>query len=163
MYAWRSLSQSNFSFTVSDIEFLHMLSGLMESCSGISSCAILVGDRGGGVDTRSTTFSAVEVFVLFTLFGRPCCAPTSTNLWNCVSTGTLFAATYSIMSHAVDASSSLSSEYYRMISLHLPFPCSCSCVFFLFLEAAISFDNLVMFSLVATYYGSSVSISPLGS
>ena len=80
MYAWRSLSRSNFSFKVFDIAFLHMSSGLMEGGSGISSCVILVEDGGGGVDTRSTTFSAVEVFVIFAFFGRPWCAPASTNI-----------------------------------------------------------------------------------
>ena len=80
--------------------------GLMEGGSGIHSCVILVGDGGGGVDTRSTTFSAVEVFVLFAFFGRHCCAPASTNILNWASTGTLFVAVSSIMSHAVATSSS---------------------------------------------------------
>ena len=124
---------------------------------------ILVGDGGGGVDTRSTTFSAIEVFVLFALFGRPCCAPASTNIWNCVSTGTLFVAASSIMSHAVATSSSSSYEDSGMISLRLPFPCSYSWVFFLFLEVAISFNNFRIFSFVIVYFRSSVSISPLGS
>ena len=106
IYAWMSLLWLNFSFKVSDIAFLHMSSGLMESCSGISSCVILVRDGGGGVDTRSTTFLVVEVFELFDLFGQPCCTPASTNLWNWVSTGTLFATASSIMSHDVAASSS---------------------------------------------------------
>ena len=162
MYTWRSLSQLNFSFKVSDIAFLHMSSGLMEGGSGISSCVILVGDGGGGVDTRSTTFSAVEVFVLFAFFGRPCCAPASTNLCNCVSNGTLFAVASSIMSHAVAASSSSSSEDSGMISLRLPFPCGCCYVLFLFLAATISFDNLVIISLVIACSGFLVSIPSFG-
>ena len=82
IYAWRSMSQSNLSFKVFGIAFLHMSSGLMEGGYGISSCVILVGDEGGGVDTRSTTFLAIDVFVFFSFFGRPCCAPALTNFWN---------------------------------------------------------------------------------
>ena len=69
MYAWKSLSRSNLSFRVFGITFLHMSIGLMEGGSGIVSWVILVGDGGGGVDTRSTTFSNIEVFVLLTFFG----------------------------------------------------------------------------------------------
>ena len=68
MYTWKSLSQSNLSFKVSGIAFLHMSIGLMEGGFGIVSWVILVRDEGGGVDTRMT-FSAVEVFVIFTFFG----------------------------------------------------------------------------------------------
>ena len=69
MYAWNPQSWSNLSFKVSDIAFLHMSIGIMEGSYGFSSCVIWVGDGGGGVDTKSTMFSAVEVFVLFTFFG----------------------------------------------------------------------------------------------
>ena len=69
MYAWKSLSWSNLSFRVSGIAFLHMSNGLMEGSCGIFSCVIWVGEGGGGVDTKSTIFLVVEVFVLFTFFG----------------------------------------------------------------------------------------------
>ena len=69
MYAWKSLSWLKCSFRVFDIASLHMSTGIMEGSCGISSYVIWVGDGGGGVDTRSTMFSVVEVFVLFTFFG----------------------------------------------------------------------------------------------
>ena len=64
MYAWKSLSSSNLSFKVSGIAFLHMSTGLIVGRCGISSCVIWVRDGGGGVDTKSTMFLVVEVFVL---------------------------------------------------------------------------------------------------
>ena len=67
---------------------------------------ILVGDGGGGVDTKSIMFSAIEVFVHFTFFGRPCCDPASTNHLNCISTKTLFATVSYMMS--MDVATSLS-------------------------------------------------------
>ena len=70
MYAWKSLSWSNLSFRVSDIAFLHMSTRLMVGSYKISSCVIWVRYGGGGVDTKSTMFSTIEVFVLFTFF-RP--------------------------------------------------------------------------------------------
>ena len=70
----------------------------------------LVWRRGGGVDTRSAMFSAVEVFVLFTFFGRPCFDPILTKHMNCVLTETLFTTASSMMSMAVATSSSSSSD-----------------------------------------------------
>ena len=69
MNACRSLSLSNFSFTASDITLFHKLSGLIESCSSANSSVTFVGDGGGGVDTRSTTFSSVDVCVILDFFG----------------------------------------------------------------------------------------------
>ena len=69
MSAWKYLSWLNISFRVFGIEFLHMSTGLMEGSFGIYSCVIWVRDGGGGVDTRSTIFLAVKVFVLFGFFG----------------------------------------------------------------------------------------------
>ena len=126
MYAWKSLSRSNLSFRVSGISFLHMSVGLIDGSSGSVSCVILVGDGGGDVDTRSTTFSAVEVFVLFTFFGQPCYAPASTNFWNCASIEILLAVESSMMETAMEANSSSSSDDSSMISLCFPFPCFCS-------------------------------------
>ena len=103
-----------------------MSTRLVEGSSGIASCVIWVRDGGGGVDTKSTTFSVVEVFVLLTFFGRPCCAPASTNFWNYASTKILFVAASSMMLTAVAANSSSSSDYSAMVSLRFPFPCSCS-------------------------------------
>ena len=82
MYAWRSLSLSNFSFTASDIALLHKLSGLIKCYSGICSPVTFVGDGGGGIDTRSTTFSGIDVWVILAFFGRLGSAPASTNIWN---------------------------------------------------------------------------------
>ena len=69
MYTWKSLSWSNLSFKVSSIAFLHMSTRIIVGSYGISSCVIWVGDGGGGVETKSTTFLFIEVFVLFTFFG----------------------------------------------------------------------------------------------
>ena len=80
MNACKSLSLSNFSFTSSGITLLHKSSGLIESCSGANSSVTFVGVRGWGVDTRSTTFSSVDVCVILAFFGQPCNAPASTNL-----------------------------------------------------------------------------------
>ena len=133
-----------------------MSTGLMEGSFGIYSCVIWVRDGGGGVDTRSTIFSAIEVFVIFGFFDRPCRAPTSTNFLNCVSTKTLFSMASSIMSTAVANSSSSSSESER-ISLCFPFP-FVSVAFFL--TVAISFASFFIFSFVMSYSGLSDSISP---
>ena len=56
MYAWKYISWSNLSFKVFGIAFFHMSIKLIEGSSGIASYMIWVGDGGGGVDTRSTTF-----------------------------------------------------------------------------------------------------------
>ena len=90
---------------------------------GVSSCVIWVGDGGGGVETKSTMFSDVEVFALFTFSGRPCCAPASTNHLNCVSINTLFAVASYMISTEVASSSSSSSDS-EMIIFRFPFPCS---------------------------------------
>ena len=82
MNSCRSLSLSNFSFTASDITLLHKSSGLIDICSGANSSVTFVRDGGGGVDTRSTMFSSVDVCVILAFFGQPCNAPASTNLWN---------------------------------------------------------------------------------
>ena len=66
MNAWKSPSWSNLSFRVSGIAFLQMSTGLIVGICVVSSYVIWVGDGGGGVETKSTMFSAVEVFVLFT-------------------------------------------------------------------------------------------------
>ena len=83
-----------------------MSTGLMKGRCGIYSCVIWVKDGGGGVDTKATMFSAVEVFVLFVFFGRPCYAHVSTNILNYVSTETLFAMASSMMLVAIANSSS---------------------------------------------------------
>ena len=80
---------SNFSFTASNIALLHKSSGLIDCYSGICSSVTFVEDGGGGVDTRSTKFLGVDMWVILSFFGRPGSAPTSTNIWNWVSTGTL--------------------------------------------------------------------------
>ena len=46
-----------------------MSTGLIVGSYGISSYVIWVRDGGGGVETKLTTFSVVEVFVPFTFFG----------------------------------------------------------------------------------------------
>ena len=140
MNAYRSLSLSTFSFTASDIALLHKLSGIIESGPGIFSSVTFVGDGGGGIDTRSTKFSGVFVWVILAFFGCPSSAPASTNLWNWVSTGTLFVVESSIMLRDLDSSSSSSFDDSTMIRLHLPFPCCRCCVFNFFLAAAISFE-----------------------
>ena len=68
MNDYRSLSLSTFSFTTSDIALLHKLSGLIESGFGIFS-SFIVEDGGGGVGTRSMTFSGVDVWVILAFFG----------------------------------------------------------------------------------------------
>ena len=123
MYAWKSPSWSNLSFRVFGIAFLQMSTGIMVGTCGLSSCVIWVGDGGGDVETKSTMFSDVEVFALFTFSGRPCCAPASTNRLNYVSTETLFATMSSMMSTTIDTSSSSSSNSERII-LRFPFPFS---------------------------------------
>ena len=156
IYAWKSLSWSNLSFRVSDIEFLHISTGLMEGSCGISSCVIWVRDRGGGVDTKSTIFLAIEVFVPFTFFGRPCCAPDVTKSLNYVSTETLFATASSMMSNAVANSSS---SYYDSERIGLRFPFPFVLVAF-FLVAAISFASFFTLSLVMAYSRLLDSMSP---
>ena len=86
MYAWKSPSWLNHSFSVSDIAFLQMSTGLMVGICGLSSYVIWVGDGGGGVGTKSIMFSSIKVVVLFTFFGQPCFAPASTNRLNCFLT-----------------------------------------------------------------------------
>ena len=70
MNAWKLRSWLNLSFRVFGIAFLQMLTGLMVGTCGLYSCVIWVGYGGGGVETKSTMFSAIEEFVLFTFFGR---------------------------------------------------------------------------------------------
>ena len=161
MNACRSLSLLNFVFTAFDIALLHKSSGLTKCFSGTCSSITFVGDGGGGVDTRSTTFSGVVVWVVLAFFGRPGSAPALTNIWNQVSTGTLFAAPSFIMSMVVAPSSSSSSEDSVMISLCLPFPCCCCCVFNFFLAVAIYFDNFLIMTFVIAYSRFSGSVSPL--
>ena len=69
MNAYKYLSLSNVSLIDSDITFLHKSSGLIECCSGTYSSVNFVGDGGGGVDTRSTMFSGIDVWVILDLFG----------------------------------------------------------------------------------------------
>ena len=97
MYAWKSLSWLNLSFRVYGIAFLLMSTGIMVGICGLSSFVIWVGDGGGGVETKSTMFSPVEVVLLFTFFGQPCFAPTSTNYLNCVLTNSLFVVASSMI------------------------------------------------------------------
>ena len=78
--SYKSLSLWNFSLTSSNITVLHKSRGLTDCGVGICSLVIFVSDGGGGVDTRSTTFSGIIVVLAF--FGRLACAPTSMNLWN---------------------------------------------------------------------------------
>ena len=78
---------------------------------GFSSCVIWVGDGGGGVETKSTMFSVVEVFVLFTFFSRPYCAPDLRKCLNYVSTINLFTTASSMMSTAVATSPSSYSNF----------------------------------------------------
>ena len=118
MNACKSLSLSNFALTASDIALLHKSRGLTECCVGTCSSVTFVSDGGGGVDTRSTVFSNVVVWVVLAFFGRPSSAPASTNIWNWVSTGTLFAEASSIMSRDVAASSSSLFDDSAMIILH---------------------------------------------
>ena len=101
-----------------------MSNGIMVGICRLSSCVIWVGYGGGGVETKSTMFSSIEVVVIFTFFGHPCFAPASTNHLNCVCTKTLFAVVSSRMSAVVANSSSLSFES-DMRSLRFPFPFSC--------------------------------------
>ena len=123
MYALKSPSWLNRSFNVSSIAFLQMSIGIMVGICGLSSYVIWVGDGVGGVETKSTMFSPIEVVVLFTFFGRTCFAPTSTNHLNCVSTNTLFVvASYMISTELASISSSSSDS--EMITLHFPFPYS---------------------------------------
>ena len=82
MNSCKSMSLLNFSLTASNIEFLHKSSGLIECCSGACSLVTFVGDGGGGIDTRSTTFSGVVVWVVLSFFGRPGSSPTLENHWN---------------------------------------------------------------------------------
>ena len=82
MNVYKSLSLSNFSLIASDIAFLHKSSGLIECCSGTCSLVTFIGDGGEAVDTRSTTFSGIVVWVILAFFGPPGSAPASTNLWN---------------------------------------------------------------------------------
>ena len=121
MYAWKSPSWLNRSFSVFGIAFLQMSTELMVGICVVSSCVIWVGDGGGGVETKSTMFSSIEVVAVFTFFGLPCFAPASTNHLNCVSTETLFAVVSSMMSTVVANSSTLYSNSAR-ISLCFPFP-----------------------------------------
>ena len=71
------VSLSKFAFIVSGIALLYKLRGMTDYCADACSSIICVGDGGGAVDTRSTTFSGVIVVLAF--FGRPACAPASTN------------------------------------------------------------------------------------
>ena len=136
-----------------------MSTGLMEGSCGISSYVICIRDAGGGVDTKSTICLAVEVFVLFTFLGRPCCALSSTNHLNWVLTGALFATTSSMMSTVVAASFSSSFDYER-ISLCFPFH-FVSVDFFLI--ATISFASFLILSLVMAYSRFSDSMSSYNS
>ena len=77
-----SLSLSNFSFIASEIALLHKLSGIIECCSGTFSSVTFVEDGGGGVDTRSTMFSGVDMWVILAFFGLPGSALALTNIWN---------------------------------------------------------------------------------
>ena len=156
MYAWKSISWLNLSFKVFGLAFLHMSTRIMEGSFGISSCVIWVGDGGGGVDTRSTIFLVVEVFVVFDFFDQPCHAPALKFFWNYVSNETLFATTYSIMSTAIANSSSSSSKSERII-LCFPFP-FVSVAFLL--ATIISFSSFFIFSLVMSYSRLSDSIPP---
>ena len=63
MNAYKSLSLSNFSLTDYNIAFLHKSSGLIECCSGTFSSVTFVEDGGGGIDTRLTMSSGVDVWL----------------------------------------------------------------------------------------------------
>ena len=137
--SYKSLSLSNFAFTFSDITVLHRSRGMTDYGAGTCSSVIFIGDGGGGIDTRSTTFSGV--IMVFAFFSQPACAPASTNHWNWVSINTLFVAASSMMSRAMAANYSLSLDELERISLRLPLPCCCCFVLSFFLAIAISFDN----------------------
>ena len=107
-----------------------------------------------GVDTKSTMFSAIEVFVLFTFFSRLCYAPDLTKCLNYVLTETLFTTMSSMMSMMIVADSSSSSDSER-ISLRFPFP-FVSVAFLL--APAISFARFLTLSLVMAYSGLSSSM-----
>ena len=74
-----------------------MSTGIMVGICGLSSYVIWVGDGGGGVETKSTMFSPIEVVVIFTFFSQPCFAPALTNRLNCVLTDTLFVVASSMI------------------------------------------------------------------
>ena len=99
-------------------------------------------------------FLAVEVFVLFTFFGRPCSAPNSTKRLNYVSTRTFFAIVSSMMLMVVATSSSSYSDSKR-ISLRFSFPFAWVSFF---LAASISFISFLILSLVMAYSGLSDSM-----
>ena len=109
MNCWRSTSLSTFSLSVFDIALLYKSVGLMFVDSGISSCIIWVGDRGGGVETKSIASNS-RSFVIFIFLSLSFFSSSSTKPLNCSLTETLFLAASIKILVALACNSSSSSE-----------------------------------------------------